>query len=305
MASRRIVSTLIGVLLCSVSAGAQTPPASAPSALKIIDANGARLPYVEQGRGEPVVFVHGAISDYRTWDRQRAAMADKGFRAISYTQRWFGTESWSNAPIPGWITTHAADLAAFIRALDAGPAHLVAWSHGGHIALNVALRNPELVRSAFVFEPVVPSYVNEPGDQKALSDDAGAMVGPALEPMKAGDLETGTRLFLDGVSEQRGYFAGLPPSMQKIVLDNVRTMPAMLEPDQGAPISCVELGQIKPRVAIVRGADVRPFFRVIADAAARCTPQGKHIVVPGQKHMWPGEDVAGFTATVADFILGR
>lgn len=74
-----------------------------------------------------MVFVHGAISDYRTWNRQRAALAAKRYRAVSCTQRWFGTEPWgTDGPGPGWIATHADDLAAFIRALDAGPVYLVA-----------------------------------------------------------------------------------------------------------------------------------------------------------------------------------
>jgi len=30
-----------------------------------MDVNGTRLPYIEQGRGAPVVLVHGAVSDLR------------------------------------------------------------------------------------------------------------------------------------------------------------------------------------------------------------------------------------------------
>jgi hypothetical protein len=39
---------------------------SAP-AVKEVEVNGIRLPYVEHGSGDSVVFVHGAISDLRTW----------------------------------------------------------------------------------------------------------------------------------------------------------------------------------------------------------------------------------------------
>lgn len=305
MTSRRRASTFIVITALAALAGCQTPSSVAPAA-KVLDVNGARLPYVEQGRGEPVVFVHGAISDHRTWDRQRAALGARGYRAISYTQRWFGTEPWGqDQPKPGWIKTHADDLAAFIRGLNAGPVHLVAWSHGGHIALNAAWKHPELVRSAFVFEPVVPSYVTNPEEMKALGDDRRAFAGPIVQAWQSGDNIKSAKLMLDGVGERAGYFETMPPAIQAIVLDNARTMPAMVGPDPGAPISCAEMAEIKPRVAIVRGAEVRPFFRIIADAAARCMPQAKHIVVPNQKHMWPAEDVAGFVEAVAGFIAGR
>jgi pimeloyl-ACP methyl ester carboxylesterase len=77
----------------AVLAGCQTAPT-----VKTMDVNGARLPYVVQGRGVPVVFIHGAVSDYRTWDRQRAALAARGYQAISYTQRYFGPGPW----VQGW-----------------------------------------------------------------------------------------------------------------------------------------------------------------------------------------------------------
>jgi pimeloyl-ACP methyl ester carboxylesterase len=38
--------------------------------------NGFDLSYVMHGRGTRVVFVHGAISDHRLWEPQRAAIAD-------------------------------------------------------------------------------------------------------------------------------------------------------------------------------------------------------------------------------------
>jgi pimeloyl-ACP methyl ester carboxylesterase len=48
--------------------------------------NGMSLPYVEQGRGALLVLVHGAESDLRTWERQRAALAAH-YRTIAFTQR--------------------------------------------------------------------------------------------------------------------------------------------------------------------------------------------------------------------------
>lgn len=143
----------------------QTAATNPPPAVNYMAVNGARLPYVEQGQGAPVVFVHGGVSDHRTWQQQREAVSSR-YRAVSYTQRYFGTEAWDKNGPKFSVQTHADDLAAFIRGLNAGPAHLVAWSYGGHIALNVALKNPDLVKSAFVFEPAVPSYVTDPAHSR-------------------------------------------------------------------------------------------------------------------------------------------
>ncbi len=47
--------------------------ASDPPPLRRIRANGVELAYVEEGSGDPVVFVHGACGDWRTFDVLRPA----------------------------------------------------------------------------------------------------------------------------------------------------------------------------------------------------------------------------------------
>src|SRR5688500_4879837 len=58
----------------------------------------------------------------------------------------------------------------------------------------------------------------------------------------------------------------------------------MLTADKAPPISRDQLGQVRPPVAMVRGGDSRPFFKLTADAAARCIPNSKRPVVSNQKH---------------------
>ena len=62
---------------------------SAPLA-KEAEVNGVRIQYLEDGSGEPVVFVHGVISDHRAWEPVRDDIARK-YRFIALTQRYFGT----------------------------------------------------------------------------------------------------------------------------------------------------------------------------------------------------------------------
>ena len=300
-----IIKFLAGAACISAFVGCQTGPGGAPSAVKYMPANGARLPYVEQGQGTPVVFVHGAVSDHRTWERQREAVSTR-YRAIAYTQRYFGTEPWDkNGPKFG-VQTHADDLVAFIRGLNAGPVHLVAWSYGGHIVLNVALKNPELVKSAFVFEPAVPSYVTDTEQLKALADDARALFGPIAQAVQAGDNAAAVRRLIDGVGGREGYFAAQPASAQGIQMDSAGSM-ALIQSNQAPPplISCAQLGEIKPSVAIVRGELARPFFKTIADAAARCIPTGRHVIAPKANHMWPSEDPQGFSQALMGFLKDK
>ena len=94
---------------------------------------------VEEGSGETIVFVHGALSDLRTWDAIREDVAKK-YRVVAYTQRYFGTGPWQDDGKGFGVATHADDLAKFIAALDAGPVHVVGWSYGGQVAATAAVQ---------------------------------------------------------------------------------------------------------------------------------------------------------------------
>src|SRR6266700_697585 len=83
------LSAFIPLLLCLVV------PTTTPwaQAAKEVEVNGVRIQYLEDGSGEPVVFVHGALGDLRSWEPVREGIASK-YRFVAYTQRYYGTEPW-------------------------------------------------------------------------------------------------------------------------------------------------------------------------------------------------------------------
>ena len=115
--------------------------------------NDIQLAYVEQGRGQSVVFVHGGLGDYRHFAGQMAAFAER-HRAIAVSCRGY----WPNEPLRRGeeitLDTFVDDIAAFITSLDAGPVHLVGHSSpGGFGSMRVAQRYPGLLRSLVLLEP--------------------------------------------------------------------------------------------------------------------------------------------------------
>jgi pimeloyl-ACP methyl ester carboxylesterase len=167
--------------------------------IKQVSINDTKLTYQEQGPGRPIVFVHGAITDRRIWAGQREAIAAHN-RFIALTMRYFGTDPWPDAGANYSMKTHTDDLIAFIQTLNAGPVDLIGWSYSGPIALLIAVQHPELVRSLFLDEPATLAFVTDAADLKVATQDRGAMAGPAVAAVKAGDTARAVESLFNGVN---------------------------------------------------------------------------------------------------------
>ena len=302
MCSARGFTAFAAACAMAVAFATQTTSASAEPAVKYMEVNNARFPYAEEGSGPPVVFVHGAAADYRLWNPQRATLAQEGYRAVSYTLRYFGTEPWDKDGPVFSGKTHAEDLAAFIRGLGAGPVHVVAWSYAGQVVFNVVVQNPELVKSLFIYETSSATHVADPLTLKTVREEGSRTFGSTVKAVKENDKDEAIRQLINGVGGKDDYFASQPATLQALQLDSAPSALRMFNAPPPVPISCSQLGSVVTPMAVAWGAETRPFFRLIAEEAARCTPAGTHITIPGAGHMWPSEQPAKFTATLIDFL---
>jgi len=266
--------------------------------MKKMRVNGAVLAYVEQGRGAPVVFVHGSYSDHRLWEPQRAAVS-RAYRFIALDQRYFGIAPWPDDGEHYSQQSQVDDLAAFIRGLDAGPVHLVGWSLSGSVTLRMVAHHPALVRCLFAYEPALGLEL-DPADAKLVQEDLRTMLAPAIAAVRAGDHAAAVRNFMDGVDDRPGTFDAMPAAGRTMALDNARTLPLQFAAPSPLPLTRAQLAEIGVPVAIVRGAQTRPCYQIVADATGRCIPGAKCIVVAGARHLWPVQAPAAFN----DLLLG-
>jgi 3-oxoadipate enol-lactonase len=145
----------------------------------ILERDGVALNVAIEGEGPPVVLLHGHALDLRVWEEATPWLVRGGFRVIRYDQRGHGR---SSSPLSGYRwSDHAADLAEVIGNLDAAPAHLVGLSKGGGIALELAVRRPELVRSLTLVGPLVPDFI--------LSDELMASFRELAKAIRSGGVQ--------------------------------------------------------------------------------------------------------------------
>lgn len=117
---------------------------------------GVTLELRDQGSGEPVVFVHGAMGDELSAVLAEPALADH-YRLIDYHRRGFGGSEPLQTPLS--ISQQSADCRAIMQHLGIERAHLVGQSYGGVILLQIALDAPEAVHTLALLEPALPSVM--------------------------------------------------------------------------------------------------------------------------------------------------
>jgi len=113
--------------------------------------NGVRL-WVEDTGGDrpPLLFSHGLLWSTRMFDAQVAAFRDR-YRCIAWDHRGQGR---SAVPRDRSIAIDDcyADAVALIEALQLGRVHFAGLSMGGFVAMRVAARRPDLLRSCMLLE---------------------------------------------------------------------------------------------------------------------------------------------------------
>ncbi|WP_077000542.1 alpha/beta fold hydrolase [Variovorax sp. KK3] len=113
-----------------------------------VTTNGVRTFYRMSGEGPPLLLIAGNGMDHTTFDEQLKAFGPH-FRCIVYDLRGIGA---SEVPEAGYTPMEMAkDALALLSALDVGTAHVAGYSLGGAIAQEMALAQPERVRSLSLY----------------------------------------------------------------------------------------------------------------------------------------------------------
>lgn len=111
--------------------------------MAIFEREGVKLWYESHGEGPAVLLIHGLGSSGRDWEPQLPALRD--FRVVTVDLRGHGRSS--RAPVPISIAHFSADLSALLAHLGIDSAHVVGLSLGGGVAFQLALDDPDRVRT--------------------------------------------------------------------------------------------------------------------------------------------------------------
>ncbi len=258
-----------------------------------VELRGVSVRYLVAGEGTPVVFVPGFATNLHLFDHQVAPVSAR-FRAVRLDLRGHGG---SSAPPEGYSTEdYSQDIVGLMEHLNLGRAHLVAASMGGGIAVHLALRRPDLVRSLVLAGAVVDGF-------EGWAEEYGARVRRArklarTEGVDAAVADWRTHPFFAATRDMGGFVREVLEFSGASWLQN--TWPA---PPERSDFS--RLGELeKPTLVVVGERDVDPCKQIASDIA-RVVPGARRVVIPGAGHLpcWDAPDA--FNQVLLDFLAAQ
>lgn len=128
----------------------------------------------EGAEGAPVVLVHGNVSSSLFWQPLMLALPRP---TIAIDLRGFGDSETLPVDATRGLRDFSDDVASVLDALGVSAAHVVGWSMGGGVVLQLLLDRPDLVRSLTLQAPVPPAGFGTRLDGSLCTPDAAGTGG--------------------------------------------------------------------------------------------------------------------------------
>ena len=117
--------------------------AHVPGAGNYAEVNGLNMYYEIHGSGEPLILLHGGVGAIEMFGEVLPVLAE-GRRVVAADLQAHGRTADIDRPLS--YEMMAEDVAALIGHLSLGKADVMGYSLGGGVALQTAIRHPEVVR---------------------------------------------------------------------------------------------------------------------------------------------------------------
>jgi pimeloyl-ACP methyl ester carboxylesterase len=253
--------------------------------MSTITLNSLTFHYLDYGLGDPVLFLHGNVASARWW-LPTIVRLPVGLRAVALDMRGYGL---SDKPGTGYtVAQRAADLQAFVTALELERFHLVGHSLGGAVALQFALEDSAPIRSLTLLDPAPIEGLTTPPEKYAAiphilaNRESFAKVLRPVAPAGPFD-DTWERLVDDGFLTDPSAWVGSARTLEHWNIEQ-------------------EAAGLKVPTQLIWGADDSVVGRSSAERAARAILGCKLVILEGVGHSPNVERPDQFARLLVEFF---
>ena len=218
--------------------------------------------------GEPVVLLHGGLSNTENWERQILPAVEKTHQPFAYDRTAHGRTKIRDGFMH--FDFQVDEFIAYIEKVVKKPVHVIGWSDGGNIGLLASIKRPDLIKSLV---GIGMNYTYKGG----ISFD--------LNNVSASD-------------EEKASFAKMSKQDPELLITIIRK--AFKVWSSEPKLKLKDLAKVKCPI-LVLAADDEPFTSELTFKMYEAMPNARLAVVPGTSHALVKEKPKLMHAIIKDF----
>ena len=244
---------------------------------------GLRASYRRWGDGPRLVLLHAGGSHGGQWTKVAEALAPERLSIAPDLIGCGATDPW---PVPGaLIQDDQADLvAALIETTGGGPVDIVGHSYGGAVAVRLAVKHPEMVRSLIVIEPILTRLLGEVGDP--IFKEGESVNRRFVAAIESGQPECGWQEFLDA-RNGAGTWDRMSDERRRGFLAQTAQARDTLYSNLNNPTTLADCRAIGAPMTIGCGETTTPADRRTTEVLRDAMPAARYEIIFGAGHMSP------------------
>jgi len=262
----------------------------------IIELNDTRLYYEDTGpgsTGETIAFSHGLLWGTELFAPQIAALRGR-YRCIAWDHRGQGKSAADHRHAIG-IELVAQDAAMLLERIAGGPVHLAGLSMGGFVAMRIAARRPELVRSLILMETSADPEPIENAPRYRLLAGVTRALGLRIVASRVAPILFGKTILAD--ASRRAELAGYMSILTRR-RDAWRATNGVIDRAGVAD----ELGRIRAPTLVVVGDEDVATVPAKAKRIVERIAGAQLVTIPRAGHSSTVEEPAAVTAAIESFL---
>ena len=257
-----------------------------------IKARGSNFYYEEKGEGPPILLIPPAGATASTWGALAGDLAGAG-RVIAYDRRGY---SRSGGETVRSASEHVLDAAAVLEALEARPAVIVGTSAGAAIALDLAVRRPDLVRAVVAHEAPWRAMRHLSASGLGTLARVQWLAWRGRYPEAAETLLRYVYSYSDGGSAWDAF----PEQWRRAARENGRSVVADLKSTMGGHPRAKDLAKITSPFVCTYGSRSRSYMRSITRSLAQAIPTATVREIDGAAHAAPFDAPGNFAQVIVE-----
>jgi pimeloyl-ACP methyl ester carboxylesterase len=265
--------------------------------MKSVSVAGVPRYYDEEGEGQPVILVHGSLSNARQW-RKLSERLRGAYRVLS-------PDLYACAAEPGasqqgvFSFEQDCTLVAALVAQTGGAAHLLGHSYGGVVAAKAALMRPDVFASLMLIEPSC-FHLLEQENQPEWPEVLG-LLERQQQSARGDDMEASARGFIDYWMGGDAWDA-MPESRRRLIALGVPKLAQDWRGTLDHTTRLADYAALAMPALVIHARDSRAPSLRLAGMIAQALPRVSRVEIGNGGHMSPLTNPEPVNEAVAQFI---